>query len=191
MYQTDNDLFNRLQSQGYANANGGLKSPTGGASSGMRGNVPVSVSAQDSVAGVGNGADTTMDVLFSAVLNAKTLGTKGDYVDIHASGTFAATANNKRVQLKFGGTVVADTGVVTDNNKAWRLMARVTWDSAAKQVAGGNAFADTAMATTNAAPTEDETAAITVAVLGGSTTTGAASDVLANSFHVTVTPAAA
>ena len=60
---------------------------------------------------VGN-VGTGEDDLRTYSVPAATLAVNGDHLVWEAAGTFAASANNKRVKVKFGGTTMFDTGVL-------------------------------------------------------------------------------
>ena len=153
-------------------------------------------SVQISAAGQGNGADTTDDVLFTYALPANALDAAGRQVTITAAGKFAATANNKRVKVWWGtttqtvgsavagGTLIADSGVVTTNNGGWTASVQVSKYGAAgsntqiatnAQVVAGTSHLGTAVPV---ALTAAENGAINITVTGSSSTTGAANDVL-------------
>jgi len=140
-------------------------------------------------AGVGNGADTTDDVLFTYSLPASAFDQAGRGVCVTAYGKLAANGNNKRVKLWFGATVVADSGVSTGNAVGWQLSADVFKVGAVgsnTQTAQGQSIVGGTHGGVNVppAPTETESGAIVVKVTGASPTTGAANDVLANFFQV-------
>ena len=83
---------------------------------------------------VGN-ITTGEDDLISSTIPAAVLGTNLDSLEIIAWGTFAATANNKRVKLKYGATTLFDTGVLAINGDSWFLRAFVVRTGAATQIA--------------------------------------------------------
>jgi hypothetical protein len=60
---------------------------------------------------VGN-VGTGEDDLRTYSVPAATLAVDGDHLAFEAAGTFAATANNKRIKVKFGATTIFDTGVL-------------------------------------------------------------------------------
>lgn len=153
-------------------------------------------SVQINAAGQGNGADTTDDVLFTYALPASALDVAGRQVTITAAGKFAATANNKRVKVWWGtttqtvgaavagGTLIADSGVVTTNNGGWTASVQVSKYGAAgsntqiatnAQVVAGTSHLGTAVPV---ALTAAENGVINITVTGSSSTTGAANDVL-------------
>jgi hypothetical protein len=168
---------------------------TGGARSG--GNISVTVTA----AGQGNGADTTDDVIATFALAANSLDVAGRQAVITALGKTAANANNKRIKLWWGtttqtlgvavagGTLIADSGVVTTNAGGWNLNALVTKYGAAganTQVGQGAIVVGISHTGTQvpALLTAPENAIINITVTGSSPTTGAANDVLAQMLDV-------
>lgn len=60
---------------------------------------------------VGN-VGTGEDDLRTYSVPAATLAVNGDHLAWEAAGTFAASANNKRIRAKFGATTMLDTGVL-------------------------------------------------------------------------------
>ncbi|WP_263353375.1 hypothetical protein [Acidicapsa acidisoli] len=93
-----------------------------------------------------------------------------------------------------GGSVVADTGAwvngtTANNNVGWNLFAQIFKVGAAgsnTQIAQGQSILGSMHggATSVIKPTATESGVINIAVTGSSYTTGAASDVLCNSFSV-------
>lgn len=85
------------------------------------------VSSQTSAAGVGNGADTTDDTLFTYSLPANSLDANGKTVRIHAWGKFAANTNGKTMKSWFGGTGYVPEGDGNGfNNIGWVADMEVT-----------------------------------------------------------------
>lgn len=147
------------------------------------------LSCQASVAGVGNGADTTDDVLFTYTLPANAFDKPGRAISIVAVGKFAANGNNKTVKLFFGASTLVTTGVLTSNATGWQLQAEVTKAGAAgsnTQISQGQFIQGTTHGGVNVpvAPTEVESGPIVIKVTGASGTTGAANDVLGQIFQV-------
>lgn len=128
--------------------------------------------SQLSVAGVGNGADTTEDTLFTYNLPANTLKNVGQSVDIYAWGSVAATSATKTVRVYFGAQLITFTYTTTQTGN-WRTRLRVVKQAASVQLIMGEG--DSAGATitrvlaniTNGA--EVDTAAIVIKVTGQST----------------------
>jgi hypothetical protein len=69
------------------------------------------------VGNVGTGEDNLM----SYTVPANTLGGTGDYIDVTMFGTFANTANNKRVKVHWGTTVILDTGALAFQDADWTV----------------------------------------------------------------------
>lgn len=74
------------------------------------------------------------DVLQTTSIPANALATNGDSIEGYAAGTFGASANNKRLRVKFGATTVFDSGslaitVATD----WALKFQVIRSGATTQ----------------------------------------------------------
>jgi hypothetical protein len=137
---------------------------------------------QTSTAGVGNGADTTDDTLFTWPLPMWALRSNYHGLRAVASGHFASNGNNKRVKLWFAGTVVVDSGVLTSNNADWlaeMVIHRI--DSTHVSCVGRftvSGSADTVTVTANLSVSDLTANASTVKITGSSPTTGAANDVL-------------
>lgn len=163
--------------------------------------VPGLASRQVSSAGVNPGATGADNVLAVYSLPAGALDLAKRGIIIEAWGSYAATANNKRVKLIFnpatavvgstvgaGGTTLADGGTVATNNGAWLLSGNVT-----KYGANGS---NTQLCTCNGAisaatpaalslpalATATESGAILIAVTGNATT--AATDIAFNQLDV-------
>ena len=138
---------------------------------------------QTSSAGVGNGADTTDDTLFTYTLPLNSLSTNGKSMRIRAWGKLAANANNKTVKLWFAGTAIVSSGVITFNAKDWSADIELTRIDATHVSCVGTYYDDTATAeivTVTANLVVADLAANTsiLKVTGASPTTGAANDVL-------------
>jgi hypothetical protein len=71
------------------------------------------VACFSSAAGVGNGADTTEDVLFTANLPANTLDVVGRQILLEAWGALSATDAIKTIRLYFGTSIVYTAAIVT------------------------------------------------------------------------------
>jgi hypothetical protein len=168
----------------------------------------------ESLAGVGNAADTTDDILFGIALPANAFDQAGRGLNITAFGQTGSTTNNKRAKIFFGctftggtltngvqvggtasgGTVIADTGAwvngtTANNNVGWNLFTSIYKVGAVAsntQIAQGQSILGTTHGgcTSVLKPTVTENAIINIAITGSSYTTGAASDVLCNSFAI-------
>lgn len=82
------------------------------------------------VGNVGTGEDN----LISYTVPAATLATNGDHLEFEAAGTFAATANDKRIKVKFGAATILDTGVLAITAAGdWQLRGKIIRTGAATQ----------------------------------------------------------
>lgn len=142
-------------------------------------------SNQGQTGGVGNGANTTDDILFSYTLPANSLDTIGRGIIIEAYGGFAANAHDKTVKIFFGSATVFTTGVVTAVGTAWFIRANITNTGANSQVAGGFGIdGSTIIATEVTLPAQVTSTPILITLTGASPTTGAANDVVGYGFTV-------
>lgn len=120
---------------------------------------------------VGN-VGTGIDNLITYNLSANTLNKTGDCLEIKASGTFAANANNKRVRLLLGSTLLFDTGVIAANNSHWSINAQIIRKGATSQdiiaCFNGNNSLVTNTATYTSG-TEDLTTLLTIKCTGEAT----------------------
>jgi hypothetical protein len=81
--------------------------------------------------GNGAGSETT---LYSFSVTGGTLSSDGDSLSVVAAGTFANTANNKRIRLKFGATTVFDSTALAITTAAdWMLISTIIRSSATSQ----------------------------------------------------------
>jgi hypothetical protein len=160
------------------------------------------LSVQTSATGQGNGADTTDDVLFTYALPANSLDAAGRQVTITAAGKFAGNGNNKRIKIWWGtttqtvgsavagGTLIADSGVVTTNGGGWSASVQVTKYGAQlsnTQLSSNAAIVAGATHTGTLAPTAltaSESGVINITITGASSTTGAANDVVGQLFDI-------
>lgn len=120
----------------------------------------------------GNSGSSETD-LFSSSIAASTLGTNGDSIEFYAAGTFAATANNKQVRVKFGGTTVLDTGaLVVTTASSWRVTGSIIRTGATSQKAIVSYFSSDATlleTTSYTTPGETLSGAVTLKVTGQAT----------------------
>lgn len=138
---------------------------------------------QASTTGVGNGVDTTEDVLYTFSLPADSLTVTGQGLEITAYGTLANNGNNKTVRLYFG-TQVYSLGTVTTANAVWSAKLTVTRTGAGAQlILGEGLIGATPIARTLLTGAEDDTAAIVIKVTGQSGT-AAANNIVAKSMVV-------
>jgi hypothetical protein len=142
---------------------------------------------QGSVAGTGNGADTTEDTLFTTILPANVFDANYRAVFIEVAGSFANNAHTKQVRMYFGSGVVFQAvgagtyAAVGFNGGLWVFKA-----ASNSQVAQGLSMQG---ATHNGAGViltgvEADNAAITIKVTAQTATSGA-SDIVANMYQVT------
>lgn len=145
------------------------------------------LSKQFSVAGAGNGADTTEDTLFTYSLPANALANVGNGVEILAWGSVAATSATKTVKVYFGTTVVQSVAYTTTQTGNWFVDMQVFKQAASVQLA--ITTVDSLGATTTRTignvtnGSETDTAAITIKVTGQSSV-ATANLVLCNGFTV-------
>lgn len=170
----------------------------GSASFGLEGNIACQASA--GVNPAATGADVVLAV-FAIPANSFDIAGRG--VDISAAGSFAATANTKRVKIIVGattavvgqtisgGTVIADTAAVTTNGAGWQLGANIVKYGAtgSNTQAGIHNQAQMGSAVGSllspAALTLAENAQILVAVTGNATT--ATTDIALNLLQINAT----
>lgn len=143
----------------------------------------VGASLHGDVTAVSNSNGSENDLMTYTLL-ADMLGVNTNYIEIDAWGSFAANANNKRLKLYFGSTVIYDTGAIAANGGAWILHATVAREASADQKAiatiiSGNALITAAAQITN--PSEDSTTDIIVKTTA---TAVAANDVTQDGFTV-------
>lgn len=143
-------------------------------------------SKQFSVAGAGNGADTTEDTLFTYTLPANSLLNVGQSVSISAWGSVAATSATKTIRVYFGAQVISVPYTTTQTGN-WRVAMQVYKQAASVQLiisevdALGATTTRTISNITNGA--EVDTAAIVIKVTGQSSV-GTANLLLCNGLIV-------
>lgn len=129
----------------------------------MFGNSLQGVLHVDSTAATTTG--TAEESVMSYSLPAGALKRNGQSLRIRAWGTTAANGNNKTQKLSFGSATLVSTGALAANAKDWYLEAIVVRSGDATQVAVANGQANGAIVLTDyTAPTQDLTAAVTIAV---------------------------
>ena len=108
---------------------------------------------------------------FSYTLPANSLSANNRSIFVRAWGDTAGNANNKRLRLYFGGTLIADSTAAAFNAQNWRFNAEIIRTGAATEVA--NVVLNVAAATAsniahvqNTALAIDTTAAIIIKVTG-------------------------
>lgn len=136
---------------------------TGKARAGFVGLVKQSLTA---IGNVGTGEDD----LISITLEANVLHRNGQGLRIVAAGRSGANGNNKQIKLKFGGTTIFDSGVVTINDKKWFIEAYVYRTATDVQIAFAWGISDaTVIAVQRTALTIDDAAAIIIKCTGEAT----------------------
>jgi hypothetical protein len=134
--------------------------------------IPVKVNYTNATAGTAN-VGTGEDDLMTFSLPASSLFLNQQAIEIIAWGNTGNNANNKRVKLYFGSTVLIDTGTAGAQARDWELRAVVTRLSATSQqgIARGN-FNQASLASDFTSPTETLTSAVTIKVTGEGTSDG-------------------
>lgn len=131
-------------------------------------NGPIFLSAS-AVGNVGAGEDDLLSISLAAAL----LSVDGDSIELRAAGSFAATANNKRLRMKFGGTTILDTGTLTITAASdWVLTAQILRTGAATQIVNATLLTSDPTAPVFAAvtsPTETLSGAVTLKLTGEAT----------------------
>jgi hypothetical protein len=82
---------------------------------------------------VGTGEDT----LFTYTIPANVLSTDKDTIRATFTGTFAATANDKRIRVKFGATTIVDTTDASTQAGNWRAEVEIVRTGATTQKCSG------------------------------------------------------
>lgn len=153
---------------------------------------------QDSTT-VGNPANTNETDLHTYTMPGGTLAADGDSVMVYSVVFNANTGNNKQTRLRFGGTVVGDSTVLSVTNNWWVIRAIIMRTSATTQksacwvsnVANGAAWNSAAGGNMNSTtPAETLSGSVVIRVTGQSNTTGAANDVQVLLTVITKIPAA-
>lgn len=143
------------------------------------------LSVQTSRSGIGNGANTTDDVLFTYNLPANSLDIVGRGVRMKAWGVYGANGNDKVIQILIGGTLAISSTVVTFNAGWWTIEAEFYKDGASTQNGTGTVITkNTVIGPETLLLGATDTAPIALTVTGASPTTGAANDVVANGMVV-------
>ncbi len=144
------------------------------------------ISAQFSVAGIGNGADLTDDTLFTYTLPANSLDTVGRGIIVETFGKFATNGNNKVVKIFFG-SLSYTSGTQTGSAVGWYSRLELWKQASNVQIASGRGAAGATSFATSLPlnGSEADTNTVVIKVTGASPTTGAASDVLGMGMVVT------
>jgi hypothetical protein len=139
-----------------------------------------------SVAGVGNGADSTEDTLFTHALPANTLDVVGRCITLLAWGSVPATSATKTARVYFGA-ISASAGYTTTQTGNWQIYMMIWKQANNVQLALSEVDAIGATTARQVTPVtngaETDTAAITVKVTGQSSA-ATANLVLCNGFQV-------
>ena len=147
------------------------------------------INVQTSATGIGNGADTTDDTLFTYNLPLNSLSTNGLSIRAMASGHYATNVNSKRTKFWFAGTVIADSGVITLSNVDWKVEVEIIRIDATHVSCTGRYTSSMVVSTVTVTPNlvvSDLTSnASIVKITGASTITGAANDVLGYAVKAT------
>jgi hypothetical protein len=69
---------------------------------------------------------TIEETLYTDTIAGQTLYYYGDKISAEYAGVFAATADDKRIKLYFGGTALFDSGVLVESAKHWKLNLTLT-----------------------------------------------------------------
>ena len=132
-----------------------------------------------SVAGIGNGADVTADVLMSCSLPANIFDIFGRCITLQAFGTVAATSATKTVAFVWGGGSLSQSicQYTTTNTGTWQVYVQLFKQASNVQIALFQADATGTVATLlgsasgrstllNTGGSETDTAAITMSITG-------------------------
>ena len=147
-----------------------------------------------SATGVGNGADTTADNLFSISLPANIFDVVGRCITLQAWGTVIGTSATKTVNFKWGTSISQSiVQYTTTNSGTWQVFVQLFKQAANVQLALFTADASGTIASllgaaaarnlATAAGSDNDTAPITMAITGQSSV-ATANLVLCNGFIV-------
>lgn len=133
-------------------------------------------------ASVGNGADTTEDLLQSFTIPANTLGAVGDTIHVVAGGSFAASTDSKTANIRFGGISGNLLGTCTGSaagTVSWYLEAWITKTGTTAQSFStvGTVINATTGGTKSGTTVLDETNTIQLVVTGKNATNSVANSV--------------
>jgi len=127
---------------------------------------------------VGNGADTTQDVLQTFNVPANQLLNVGDRLIIRAAGTFAASTDSKTAAIRWGGANVVTLNVTTVSNQQWRLDGEIIKTGPNAQMACFGGLTNFNITQANSVATSrTDTAANAVDVTGQNATTATAGSI--------------
>jgi hypothetical protein len=146
------------------------------------------INTQTSSSGIGNGADTTDDTLFTYAIPLNSLSANGKSFRVVVGLQTAANGNNKRIKLTVGGTAVLNTGTVTWNILGVMLVAECSRLDSTHVLCLARTLADSTLpgvgVTPSIAVSDLSSNTLTITATGASPTTGAANDVKAYLFKV-------
>lgn len=140
-----------------------------------------------SQAGIGNGNDTTEDVLFTGSLPIGSFDSAGRELTIQAWGSITATSANKNARVYFGSTVLVNFAATTTQTGVWSVYASILKTGPSTQTA--LVWTDTTItavlvrAVSVLSPNETDTAAI-VCKVTGQVSAGGAGIVLCNGLII-------
>lgn len=123
--------------------------------------------------------------LISYDLQSKFLSNNQDMLEIKVSGTFAANANNKTVQLVFGSQTIFDTTAIAANDNSWSFTATILRTSQTTQTINVTGIFNDVAKTTTTAGTQDTTGNINIKCIGTGSTTN---DVTQKFLIIALTP---
>lgn len=127
----------------------------------------------------GNPANTTETDLHTKILSANFFNANQRGIRCRFDGKFGATANNKQLRVKFGGTTVIDSGVITDNATRWTVILEVFRTGSNAQRWRAMYFKNNVLVSqTSGTASETDSGTITVKCTGQSGTSGVANDVV-------------
>lgn len=125
----------------------------------------------NSISSVSNSGSGATD-LISYDFPKNTFINNQDLMEIEAWGTYAANANNKTVQLKFGSQTIFTTGAIAANNTSWSFKAKIIRTGNSSQEIITEAIYNGSALTTRTAGTQDSNEQITIKCVG----TGSSND---------------
>jgi hypothetical protein len=136
-------------------------------------NLPVRLGATlyTTTTSVGNGADTTDDILQTFVVPAGTLASVGDRLVIEAGGTLSASTDNKSMRVRLNaGISIAGCTVTAAAQASWALRCVVMKSGANTQSVVGICNANNVANGTSGLQTVTDTAPITITITGQNAT---------------------
>lgn len=186
----NSDIVRQLVAWGLGDANGCLLSFVG--NGGLARRVVVRLDEQFTIAGIGNLADLTDDVVYTTQIPALSLAKNGDEILVESELLSAANGNNKTAKIILGATTLLTTGVITSNAKNIQLRLRIVRTAAATQLWFATVIVDgVAAVLTKGTGAENLATSLALKLTLASPTTGAASDLLAFRHAVDVAGLAA